>query len=109
MTYPGTDLTQVAAVNLLCPGRRREGEVEVSGVAGEHLVTQVRLPWNLAQLKRGLDLPHVWQIRVDAVRVEDGGDHVVSLKEGARDGSVGDLAINLINTHRTEMAGGKVN
>ena len=103
VTYPGADLAQTAAVHLLSPGHVGEGEVDLSPLAGEHLVTQGGLLGRLAQLEGGLDLPHVGEIGIDAVRLQDGVDHVVSLEEGACDGSVIHLAVQLVHTHRAEM------
>ena len=107
MTYPWTDLSQVAAVHLLSPGHAREGKIDLSPGAGEHLVTKAGLLGRLTKLEGGLDLPHVGQLGADAVRLQDRVDHVVRLEEGASDGPVAHLAVHLIHTHSAKVTGNR--
>ena len=75
-------MTQARAVHSLGSGDVRHGDVEVSGGALEHLVTQVRLPGHLAKLECRLDLLHVLEVSIKCVLgVKDHVDKVGGVSE----------------------------
>ena len=108
-TYPGADLSQVTAVNLLGAGNAGKGDVDVLVLAGEHLIAQTFLTTGVAQLEGGLDPVKVGELGALLRRgLQDGVDDVVRVHQSPGQGLGRDPSVSLSYSHRTEVTGGAV-